>query len=102
MTTKHTPGPWRVTSGGIDAMINEGAQTVGRDIMAGPVANPICVAADVREEDARLISAAPDLLKALKRYLSHVHERKPGDRTLSCPCEMCEAARAAMAKAVGK
>lgn len=53
------------------------------------------------KHDAQLADAAPDLLKALKRFLSHVHKREVGERTMACPCALCEDARAAIKKAEG-
>lgn len=72
-TTKHTPGPWSY----------DGKFTVGIPHKNGDTyfrTNP---------EDARLIAAAPELLKSLKQYVD-------GD-TFDW-----KAARAAIAKATGK
>lgn len=55
--SKHTPGPWTVARNTDD----------GLDIISSDEVTYVEVALDVRTEaDARLIAAAPDLLKALK------------------------------------
>jgi hypothetical protein len=76
MTTKHTPGPWEIFQFGEPSEI---------DVAVGPVAGGVAVAQIVtangqgintREAiergaaNARLIAAAPDMLKALYR-LTH-------------------------------
>ena len=75
MDTKHTPGPWEVTSMGIA----EGVRThiVIRQTPSGSVHNPVATALDAhpcgdpqtRDANARLIAAAPDLLEACQLAL---------------------------------
>ena len=61
MTTTHTPGPWAVSAGsyGPEIQIN-GADGFGVALCADGVGD------GVMERNARLIAAAPDLLKALR------------------------------------
>lgn len=91
MTTTHTPGPWFVA----ETDDNEGyPETVIRamDGVAG-----VSVAVDfpkifgMRDANARLIAAAPDLLEALRAVVS-VADRKTDEFDL---------AHAAIAKATG-
>jgi hypothetical protein len=81
---QHTPGPWVVGPNG--DTVNVPGKTRIAEISAQPdwqwTAN------------ARLIAAAPELLKALQNMLDFF---EPTDRR----SRACEAARAAIAKAVG-
>jgi hypothetical protein len=86
MSITYTPGPWTVVDGpfhGIDAADGEPVVMLNHGI--------------TNEADARLIAAAPDLLKALvamlvpDRYLDPYAETK-----------RLRAARAAIAKATGE
>ncbi len=56
---KHTPGPWVV-----DREVNEGDDGLFFVVMADDGA--VTVAAPPTEADARLIAAAPDMLRALR------------------------------------
>jgi hypothetical protein len=60
--TLHTPGPWHT----VTAMDIIGL----RDILAPGDSNGIFVASNANESNARLISAAPDLLSALEFLLA--------------------------------
>lgn len=68
MTSKHTPGPWKVThpkSGRVQISHSRGGM-VGH-------APQICAmwrSSDVTEANARLIAAAPELLEKLQQLLS--------------------------------
>ena len=79
---KHKPGPWKAR--------------VGKRTFIGNLY--VAEVSEQREADARLIAAAPDLLKALKAFdpgeALHVTHR-------GAMCRIC-AARAAIAKAEGK
>lgn len=63
VTTQHTPGPWRI-----------------KDTVDGPSirANGERVAEVYFESDARLIAAAPQLLKALRDLLGEIDENECG------------------------
>lgn len=62
MTTKHTPGPWRVDGGKLEGL------TVRAGAMA--IATIPGYGVGVRNDNARLIAAAPELLEALKFVMS--------------------------------
>lgn len=86
---KHTPGPWSVHQESIEPDWHI-VTTVGGAIVAN--------VSDRGEwgANAHLIAAAPDLLEALKNMLS-----KCGCGT-ALGCKVCDAARAAIAKAEGR
>ena len=88
--TKHTPGPWRTDArNGFPLDIED----PGEYMIAK--ATPCAKA----EANARLISAAPDLLDALKELLDREWQDDEGDYTL----EMAHRkARAAISKATGE
>lgn len=104
MTSKHTPAPWVIgefdENGGYDCMTAgltvgpvtlDGAdygQNAGGDITDAQRAH--------MEADAALIGAAPEVLGALKNLLAEVE----CGTALECP--LCDAARAAIAKAEGR
>jgi hypothetical protein len=79
--SKHTPGPW-------EALKNNYGQVL---IVVRSTNDFVCAVPDECEADARLISAAPDLLEALKRVCSHGYRSSPD----------WDNARAAIAKAEG-
>jgi hypothetical protein len=66
--SKHTPGPWNTLK-----------DSTGKYIAVHAEAKVICPVKIKDSADARLISAAPDLLEVLKRLLAH---------TESCRCNM--------------
>lgn len=96
--SKHTPGPWSVR--------REERGSRGDDILVietTPHGNDICgiyspEAIDVA--NAALIAAAPDLLTIALRVIgmAQTHDRAQDDELW----ELCEAARAAVAKAKGE
>jgi len=55
--TKHTPGPWRIV----------GADGYATAIWGPKAENVVPETAPMKQEDARLIAAAPDLLEAIER-----------------------------------
>ena len=91
MTTQHTPGPWHVTGDEHGTMItdNTGEQIALWPPQGGTVEQ--CA-------NARLISAAPDLLAALRAMLATVHDEERDDATVAAVA----AARAAIATATGE
>jgi len=103
MTHTHTPGPWELehcrNDNGSEFISINGQGPHGAwlaDIQAGDVNGK---PADVTEKhlaNARLISAAPDMLAALENLL--------GDKYLAAPinADRMAEARAAIAKATGK
>lgn len=56
--TLHTPGPWRV----VRSSAHNNHKTTRKDILGESQFGPAYVAGDISEIDARLISAAPNLL----------------------------------------
>lgn len=91
MTHTHTPGPWHITDEGSQIVI----QTFS-DHPTGTLAR-IYRADELAYSDARLISAAPELLEALQMLIpQEPQEADSYDRA------MWKAARAAIAKATGK
>ena len=81
---KHTPGPWTIRESSTHVtVIGANNETIFHDDKRCPSV----------PEDARLISAAPDLLEALEDML--------GWQTLA-PDNVVAAARAAIAKARGE
>lgn len=63
MKNQHTPGPWRV----VCASAHEfNPNTTRKDIIGKNLFGDAYVAGDIAANDAALISAAPDLLSALK------------------------------------
>jgi len=63
MNTKHTPGPWAVVSSWDDYMV-EGPNKEEIIFQDGPYQTP-----SIKEANARLIAAAPDLFEALKHMV---------------------------------
>lgn len=101
MSTKHTPGPWRVEQDG-----NMNPNLTFR--ICGPwihrkssARQPYHALADT-EANARLIAAAPELLEALKlayqQFDDAIHCRRPSMH----PLEYAKVLRAAIAKAEGR
>lgn len=85
--TQHTKGPWKAI---YDEQENDWDIEVDGDRWNG-----IAPGID-REEDARLIAAAPDLLEALEIYMAAENQRIPIQGT-----GFITKARAAIAKAKG-
>jgi hypothetical protein len=89
----HTPGPWRVVERGPQTRTGPALRIFGGgDDHNFPVCDP------VRDDDARLIAAVPDLLAALAALVDDSWSDISGQ-----PCvpnkATVEAARAALAKA---
>lgn len=72
---EHTPGPWVITTGADDERIVTSTWNAdGLDddvalVYGGNEADPV-----IREANARLIAAAPDLLAALEQALTFLYE----------------------------
>ena len=93
METKHTPGPWRVAKGPLCFLVG----TVDA-VLDGRAA----VVAEVRREnDARLIAAAPELLDAL-RVIARISVNSPTGKFQPGMRNVWETAHAAIAKATGQ
>lgn len=106
----HTPGPWTFVPQRDDP---EGAPVTDLGGFRGPNGESICTFGEnmefypdcgtpPSEADARLIAAAPDLLEAVRGFLSHVPMFTP-QAELDAKREAVRAiGRAAIAKAEGK
>lgn len=120
MITKYTPGPWRIIDGyniytELGGQSGDGTQADSRDgwHIASIGDTPTFVGSDevvlgreLKRSNARLIAAAPDLLEALEGmievfgvYDQHLY-REPFSRSVEV--ELCNQARAAIAKARGE
>jgi hypothetical protein len=103
MTLKHTPGPWLMAapkdydSDGIGVMAKNKYGVHYYVARAGYMgsADP-----DYAEANARLISAAPDLLAALQNILDYERDSIPDAGTYGR--EVYDAARAVISKATGE
>ena len=98
-TQKHSPGPWKVYDAGSDDNLRvEGIGSVCKVARKGP---------DLRNSaleyaNARLISAAPELLEALESCLSALElEYGECDGCAKDPCTQCRS-RVAIRKAKGE
>ena len=105
MSAKHTPGPWKVIPDFVAREVDvfEIAEISHYRVICDGRGDGYAVAGDAHS-DARLISAAPELLAAIQDLLSACFE--DGDdnvRDISdvLPAELISAARAAIAKATG-
>ena len=88
MNAKHTPGPW-IWSAGLSIWRESDSQIVS-SVACDSVFNPT----EEEVSNARLISAAPDLLAALESMVKKIDTDK-----LPISCSL---ARAAIAKAKGE
>ena len=93
MTTQHTPGPWRLSSGD-ETEIFSGARPVARAHCGGLTSVKLPEA----EANARLIAAAPELLDTLERFVTACHAHLP-ESTDQAFCGLYASARVAIAKA---
>lgn len=91
--TKHTPGPWHLSgnSAWADSCKDRG-NVFSCELHTGTHVPP-----DQNEANARLISAAPELLEALKAMRAAFDPYDPSIKE----AEACDAADAAIAKAEG-
>lgn len=98
MTTKHTPGPWKAQEPrGHQRAINRKWEVIskvygGELVIVGEHTGVDCL----KEADARLIAAAPELLTALEDLI-YALDRNPNIPVFACG-EAREVARAAIAK----
>lgn len=91
MKTQHTPGPWRAEGCTVYAGENRVAQTWSETHDGLPT--------PTMEADARLIAAAPEVLKALRDILQWWTEMDGEFDDM--PVELWDQAQDAMAKAKG-
>ena len=93
----HTPGPWKITKNPKTRIVFVAGYPIYK-------ASPDGMGDKQREDDAILISAAPDLLEALKSFLRapSIGSDGPGSHTIVVQDFNIKAAKAAIAKATGK
>lgn len=96
---QHTPAPWTAgknwLAGGASKVTASGKTVAYVPYIKG--GNGFAISG-TDETNARLIAAAPDLLKALKNYVAWLEPVEHGNVTMA---ELHEAAKAAIAKATG-
>lgn len=95
MNPKHTPGPWRVDMAKNNAHLTSVFSGAERPFLEREWNVAICTGPQ-SVANARLISAAPDLLAALIGMVS-----KYGDKSQFPTCDASISARAAISKAEG-
>lgn len=95
--TQHTEGPWHVFP-----RLKEGTDNDGR-IHVGPGSHSIAVLLEDEnpEANARLIAAAPDLLRLMKRVRDHLAPLAVSHSHI-IPAELIEELNDALAKAEGR
>lgn len=91
MTTKHTPGPWKV----IDRRPHFGIVQVGKGGVIATIPSNTIKSNDEKQANAALIAAAPELLEALIDIVQ-AHDVKMGKSAIELRISL---ARAAIAKA---
>ncbi len=64
---EHTPGPWEVEMSHSDDLYRVTGMAIGSKC-------PINIVTDVREANAKLIAAAPEMLKIIKHLIEQVEE----------------------------
>lgn len=97
---QHTQGPWKYDGDGFDSVAAQDFGTEGYTVMTDDC-TPICevdgvVDDEEAEANARLISAAPDLLEALKELTEEAFKNMSGGKG-----HLIDNAYAAIAKAPG-
>lgn len=110
MTSKHTPGPWRLSASSPN-IIKQDYTYLGLDEESGVLIGSACgndksgfyPDEDEGRANARLISAAPELLEALEGIANHYDMDGYGEKAWKdLALEMADLARAAIAKATGE
>lgn len=87
MTQKHTPAPWKITMSGRTPEGSAHKHQIG-DYNSRTIAYAYCQITDKKDQtfhehnaNARLITAAPELLEALENIIDH-YNSKDGDMKL--------------------
>ena len=106
MNAKHTPGPWTIwTSNSWRRICGADGKGVCAPITQRPDNHPDLYFPNggVDGPDAKLLTAAPELLAALKALLPFADQGHSAALKCDCPrCEAVDAAEAAMANAGGR
>lgn len=100
MKTTHTPGPWHVIDHALPGINYEDRMIVDDCGNRIALVRGDGVAASIREANARIIAAAPDLLEACEAALC-VHDVFSTATTPRLLPEVADILRAAIAKAKG-
>lgn len=95
MSTKHTPGPWSVVNEHDEVTVIAGEHISHGFKVRYEIARDVGGHRGDEYANARLIAAAPDLLEAIQALLRKV------ECGTALHCDLCDAARAAIAKATG-
>ena len=96
METKHTPGPWM-----FDATLKGDGSFGGSYIVSNNAKKTWPLAEVYREDNARLIAAAPELLEAINGLMKIFSSVTQGQEA-ELRAEWLPKARAAIAKATGE
>jgi hypothetical protein len=96
--SKHTPGPWQAKGLAVDSAGDKFLRICQMSRVRFTEADRTVheISDDTAEANARLISAAPDLLEALEEYVRDFGDNEDYDSQ-----RMAAKARAAIAKATG-
>jgi len=97
-TFKHTPGPWHINTLEVVPFSIHAHRGVVAEVSRGTMNE---VKADEIEANARLISAAPDLLAALQQIVKLAHRGDNDNRPIDSGA-ICHTAWDALAKARGE
>ena len=95
----HTPGPWRVHSDHADRIIVNGCCVYQVGNLAVPDSYEPGVTGAPNHDDVRLMAAAPQMLRELKRLLSLWEEAIGYEKDYM---DMADATREIIAKAEGR
>lgn len=95
---EHTNGPWFITRDGFSTVYVE-ARIPGHMIQEVAACGPTAEGPDQQESNARLISAAPDLLSALKQCLEQLEIVLPASGLVHDERQALINAKAAISKA---
>lgn len=98
MPAGHTPGPWRLGKTADAVVCDTPLGSGGGHDDVGYYGGHLVAESIASHGDRHLIAAAPDLL-AVVEVIVRLHRSSDQDHS---ECALCEAARAAIAKAEGK
>lgn len=100
---EHTPGPWYVGVHGERGKYADGGQVW---VPHGAISHCVVASANFhlpnKDANARLIAAAPDLLKALEDLVVCLNDCRCGDPSNCKRCQALRARRAAIERATGR
>lgn len=100
-SASHSPGPWKAWTEH-DVFLENGRTTIVVEMAENKHGQTLPVAYVLKESDALLISAAPDLLAALKEVVAEYEDYSDGWEKGSVAFCILKAAKAAIRKAEGR